>query len=119
LGLLYRALEQGNVSMVAANSTDGLLLSLNVTMLEDDRRSFPAYHAAFVVRSQAFSREPRLEAALQELSGRLSDDTMRRLNHQVLAQHGSVETVAEQFLRESGLSRAEKPREMLQNPAPS
>ena len=103
LGLLYRALEQGDVSMVAGNSTDGLLLSLKVTMLEDDLRSFPPYHAAFVVRGQALSREPRLEAALQELGGKLSDDTMRRLNHQVLAQHGNVETVAEQFLRESGL----------------
>ncbi|HJT22449.1 MAG TPA: glycine betaine ABC transporter substrate-binding protein [Nitrospira sp.] len=103
LGLLYRALEQGDVNMVAANSTDGLLLSLNVTMLEDDLKSFPPYHAAFVVRARALNREPRLEAALQELRGKFSDTTMRQLNHEVLAQHGQVQKVAEQFLQKSGL----------------
>lgn len=103
LGLLYRALEEGDVSMIAANATDGLLLSLDVRMLEDDQTIFPPYHAAFVVRNQALAREPRLEAALQEFSGKFSDETMRQLNHRVLAAHGQVEGVAEQFLRESGL----------------
>lgn len=103
LGLLYRALQQGDVSMIAANSTDGLLLSLDVTRLEDDRRSFPPYHASFVVRFQALRQEPRLEAALEELSGTLSDETMRRLNHKVLVQHGQVRQVAMEFLRASGL----------------
>jgi osmoprotectant transport system substrate-binding protein len=103
LGLLYRALEQGDVSMIAANSTDGLLLTLDVTVLVDDQNSFPPYHAAFVVRNPALIREPRLGSALQELSGKFSDDTMRRLNKDVLAQHGNVEQVAKQFFRTSGL----------------
>ena len=94
---------QGDVSMIAANFTDGLLLSLEVTVLADDKNSFPPYHAAFVVRNPALTREPRLEAALQELSGRFSDDTMRRLNKEVLAQHGNVERVAKDFLRTNGL----------------
>lgn len=106
LGLLYRALEQGDVSMVAANSTDGLLLSLDVTVLEDNRNCFPRYDAAFVARNQTIVREPRLAAALQDLSGRLSDDTMRRLNHQVLVLHGRVEEVANEFLRTNGLTSA-------------
>lgn len=105
LGLLYRALQQGDVSMIAANSTDGLLLSLDVTRLEDDRRSFPPYHASFVVRLQTLRQEPRLEAALEELSGKLSDETMRRLNQKVLVQHGQVRQVATEFLHASGLVR--------------
>ena len=109
LGLLYRALEQGDVNMVAANSTDGLLLSLSVAMLEDDRRSFPPYQAAFVVRSETLSRETKLQSALQELAGKLSDDTMRRLNHEVLMQHGQVQKVALQFLRSSGLANKGMP----------
>lgn len=103
LGLLYRALEQGAVTMVAANSTDGLLLSLDVTVLEDNRNCFSRYDAAFVARNQAIAREPRLATALQDLSGRFSDDTMRRLNHQVLVQHGRIEEVARDFLRTSNL----------------
>ncbi len=110
LGLLYRALEQGDVSMIAASSTDGLLLSLDVMILEDDQKSFPPYHAAFVVRNHALRREPRLEAALKELSGKFSDETMRQLNHQVLTERGQVERVAEQFLRKSGLLEAREAR---------
>jgi glycine betaine/choline ABC-type transport system substrate-binding protein len=103
LGLLYRALEQGDVNMVAANSTDGLLLSLDLTILADDRKTFPPYHAAFVARTDALMRKPGLEAALEELSGRFSDDGMRLLNQQVLNQHGNVQQVAKDFLRKSGL----------------
>ena len=103
LGLLYRALEQGDVNMVAANSTDGLLLSLDVTVLVDDRNTFPPYQAAFVARTDALMNKPGLEAALEELSGRFSDETMRLLNQQVLSQHGNVRSVAKEFLQNGGL----------------
>ena len=41
LGLLYKALEQRQVSMVAANATDGQLSVLDVLVLQDDKRYFP------------------------------------------------------------------------------
>src|SRR5262249_36484694 len=43
LGLLYKALEQGQVTMIAANSTDGLLSKLDLKMLRDDEHAFPPY----------------------------------------------------------------------------
>jgi glycine betaine/choline ABC-type transport system substrate-binding protein len=105
LGLLYRALEQQMVNMVAGNATDGLLLSLDVTVLEDDRGIFPPYHAAFVLRGESVRHEPRMMEALQQLSGTLSGDTMRRLNHEVILHHGQVQEVAAMFLKEAGLSQ--------------
>ena len=50
LGLLYQALEQKQVSMAAANTTDGLLNKLDVTVLKDDKHVFPPYQACIVVR---------------------------------------------------------------------
>jgi glycine betaine/choline ABC-type transport system substrate-binding protein len=105
LGLLYRALDQEMVNMVAGNATDGLLLSLDVTVLEDDRGIFPPYHAAFVLRAESARHEPLMKEALQQLSGTLSSDTMRRLNHEVILRHGQVHDVAAMFLKESGLSQ--------------
>ena len=105
LGLLYRALDQEMVNMVAGNATDGLLISLDVTVLEDDRGIFPPYHAAFVLREESVRHEPLLQEALQQLSGTLSSDTMRRLNHEVILRHGQVQDVAAMFLKESGLSQ--------------
>jgi osmoprotectant transport system substrate-binding protein len=105
LGLLYKALEQGQVSMVAGNATDGQLSVLDSVVLEDDRRYFPPYDCSLVVRADIFKDHPPLRQALTELAGRFTDLTMRKLNYQVDGEHRPVREVAEQFLREAGLFR--------------
>jgi osmoprotectant transport system substrate-binding protein len=98
LGLLYRALEQDQVSMVAASSTDGLLAKLDVRVLEDDRRAFPPYYAAVAVRRDTLAEFDGLEEALGELSGAIPDELMRQLNYQVDGEHRPVFDVARDFL---------------------
>jgi osmoprotectant transport system substrate-binding protein len=98
LGLLYRALEQDQVTMIAANSTDGLLSSLDLTVLEDDRRAFPPYEASLAVRAQALERFPGLRQALEELSGKFDNRAMQRLNYQVDGLHRPASEVAAEFL---------------------
>jgi osmoprotectant transport system substrate-binding protein len=87
LGLLYRALTERQVDVVAGNATDGLIDALHLIALEDDRRCFPPYEAAPVVREATLARHPALRAALQRLGGSLSAATMRRLNHAVDGEH--------------------------------
>ena len=79
LGLLYAALAQEKVDVVAGNSTDGLIATLHLTVLEDDRRYFPPYEAAFVARSQAW-KSPAIRRAIDRLAGRISGDAMRAMN---------------------------------------
>jgi glycine betaine/choline ABC-type transport system substrate-binding protein len=98
LGLLYAALEQGQVDLVAANSTDGLLAERDFKVLEDDRKYFPPYEAALVVNEGLFSREPKARAALEELSGKLTTATMQKLNAQVVGKHRRPAEVAAEFL---------------------
>lgn len=98
LGLLYQALEQGQIDMAAANSTDGLLSSSRFAVLADDRHGFPPYQACFVVRLDALNKDPRLGPALAELSGKLDDKTMRGLNRLVDQNHEPVAQVARDFL---------------------
>jgi osmoprotectant transport system substrate-binding protein len=105
LGLLYKALEQRQVSMVAANATDGQLSVLDVLVLKDDKRYFPAYDCGLVVRAEMLKDNPSLRQALIELAGRFTDLTMRKLNYQVDGEHRPVRDVAEQFLLEAGLFR--------------
>jgi glycine betaine/choline ABC-type transport system substrate-binding protein len=105
LGLLYKALEQGQVSMVAGNATDGQLSVLNAVILQDDQHYVPPYDCGLVVRPEILKDYPALQQALGELVGRFSDQTMRKLNHQVDGEHRPVREVAEQFLRETGLLR--------------
>lgn len=98
LGLLYSALEQSQVNLIAANSTDGQLAMPDFLILDDDKHYFPPYEAAFVVRNAALEKFPGLEAALHELSGALTDQTMRALNRQVQGEHRSAPKVVEEWL---------------------
>jgi osmoprotectant transport system substrate-binding protein len=98
LGLLYQALEQKQVSMAAANTTDGLLNKLDVTVLADDKHVFPPYQACVVVREDALAAYPNLRGILSELSGKISDKEMREMNYAVDAQHRPARDVARDFL---------------------
>ena len=103
LGLLYRALEQKQVNMVAASATDGLLSVLDVKVLKDDKRYFPPYQASLAVRADALAKHPPLKRALEQLSGLFSNEIMRTLNYQVDGKHRPVSEVAMTFLRAAGL----------------
>ena len=104
LGLLYQALEQKQVSMAAANTTDGMLSKLDVVVLQDDKRVFPPYQACIVVREQALAAYPDLRAILSELSGKISDQQMRAMNYQVDGLHRPPRDVAADFLRKAALN---------------
>ncbi len=45
LGLLYRALDNHQVDIVAGNSTDGPIRALGFVVLADDLHYFPPYEA--------------------------------------------------------------------------
>jgi osmoprotectant transport system substrate-binding protein len=103
LGLLYHALEQGEVTMIAANSTDGLLSQMDLRVLRDDQHAFPPYQVSIVVRQDILRETPGLREALAELSGKFTNQKMQNLNFQVDAQHRPVAQVAAEFLKQSGL----------------
>jgi glycine betaine/choline ABC-type transport system substrate-binding protein len=99
LGLLYKALEDGQVNMIAANATDGLLSKLDVKVLEDDKHAFPPYELCIAARQERLTAVPGLRAALLELSGKFSDRKMQELNYQVDGRHRPVAEVAAEFLQ--------------------
>jgi osmoprotectant transport system substrate-binding protein len=98
LGLLYSALDSGKVEMIAANSTDGQAAVRDVAVLDDDRHYFPPYDCAVVARAETLARYPGLRGALEQLSGKLTAEIMRRLNQQVDGQRRSAAQVAQEFL---------------------
>lgn len=102
-GQLYHALEQKQVNMIAGYVTDGLLSALDVKVLTDDRKVFGPYQACFVVRDDTLAENPRLRDVLEELSGKFTNETMRKLDYEVDAKHRSVQDVAAEFLHDAGL----------------
>jgi osmoprotectant transport system permease protein len=98
LSLIYRALSEGRVDLVAGDATSGLIRALDLFMLEDSSHYFPPYDAAVVARSQTLLSDPRIKRALDSLSGRIHIDDMRAMNHAVDAEGREPAAVAREFL---------------------
>jgi osmoprotectant transport system substrate-binding protein len=103
LGLLYRALAEKKVDIVAGNSTDGLIESLGLVPLQDNLHYFPPYDAVPIVRRDALERIPGLRAALAELGGKISVEDMRHMNFEVDGNQRDVATVVKEFRAGRGL----------------
>jgi osmoprotectant transport system substrate-binding protein len=104
LGLLYRALLDRQVDLVAGNSTDGLLAARDLVILDDDKHYFPPYEAVPAVRADTLARHPEVGAAIAELAGKISDAEMRKMNYAVDGEHRDAAEVAREFLRSKGLN---------------
>ena len=103
LGLIYRALADKKVDIVAGNSTDGLIEALHLVALEDDRHFFPPYDAVPIVRKSTLANFPQLRAALADLAGKLTAADMRHLNYEVDADQRDPATVVRAFRQSKGL----------------
>ncbi|HXG53962.1 MAG TPA: ABC transporter permease/substrate-binding protein [Vicinamibacterales bacterium] len=98
LSLIYRALADARVDLVAGDATSGLIRALDLVMLEDSKRYFPPYDAAVVARSETLLANPRVKEALDALSGRITIADIRAMNHAVDAERHDPATVAREFL---------------------
>jgi osmoprotectant transport system substrate-binding protein len=103
LGLLYRALIENQVDIVAGNSTDGLLAARDLVQLQDDKHYFPPYEAVPIARPETLTRYPEARAALLDLAGKINDEEMRKMNYQVDGLHRDAADVAHDFLHAKGL----------------
>jgi len=103
LGLIYRALVDRQVDLVAGNSTDGLIDALNLVALEDDRHYFPRYDAVPIIRKSTLDRFPQLRATLKELGGKISESDIRKMNYAVDVLHRDAVGVVREFRLSKGL----------------
>ena len=98
LSLIYRALAQKQVDVIAGDATSGLIDAYGFVMLQDDRHYFPPYDAVPVARSATLLRYPDAQKALESLAGRISIADMRRMNRAVDSDRQDPAAVAGAFL---------------------
>lgn len=103
--LIYPALKDKKVDLVAGNSTDGKIGRFDLAILKDDRLFFPPYQAVPIVRQQTLQKHPELREVFQQLSGKISEPEMQRLNFQVEGEGRDVKQVVQQFLQTKGLKK--------------
>jgi osmoprotectant transport system permease protein len=103
-GLSYQALDQNQIDGMDVYSTDAEIQRYDLVLLKDDKNFFPKYLAAPFVQSDL---DYRIKQILQELSGKIDETEMQRLNALVAMDKKSFAEVAQNFLLEQGLLQNE------------
>ena len=96
--LKYEAADKGDVDILDVYTTDGRLTVYDFVVLEDDRRFFPPYDAAALVRGETLEQHPELAKVLSLLTNALSPERMRKLNFRIQEQGDTIPQVASDAL---------------------
>ncbi|WP_333489749.1 ABC transporter substrate-binding protein [Alkalihalobacillus sp. CinArs1] len=101
--IMYDALNEGEVDVIPAFTTDGRIARFNLVSTEDDKNFFPPYYAAPVVRQETLDSHPELADIVNELAGKISEEEMSEMNAKVDLDGEEPEDVAMNFLKDKGL----------------
>ncbi|WEK70250.1 MAG: ABC transporter permease/substrate-binding protein [Candidatus Chryseobacterium colombiense] len=96
--LMYKALYEGKLDVISGYSTDGRIKAYDLMVLNDDKKIFPPYFAAPIIKEKTLQKYPDLEKILDLLAGKISDSVMRELNYKTDYLHEVPEKVAKEFL---------------------
>uniref|UniRef100_A0A942SXZ6 Glycine betaine ABC transporter substrate-binding protein n=1 Tax=Neobacillus citreus TaxID=2833578 RepID=A0A942SXZ6_9BACI len=105
-GTVYTATDRGKCNFGEVFTTDGRIKSLGLSVLEDDRGFFPAYNVAPVLDSETLQEYPQLEDVYDQISPKLTDETLQELNRQVDVEGREPADVAFDWMVEEGFVTA-------------
>jgi osmoprotectant transport system substrate-binding protein len=101
-GLTYTALKEGKMDVSLGFSTDGRIAAWGFVNLEDDKKFFPAYNPAPVVRKKILDKYPEIAQILKPME-QLTTKDMQALNRAVDVDKKTVHEVASGWLKSNGL----------------
>jgi osmoprotectant transport system permease protein len=92
-GLIYGAIQDDQVQVICAYSSDGRITANKLRILGDPKKVLPPYDAILLL-SQKGSQNARLKEALHSLVGKVDPRTMRQANLRVDVEEQSPRTAA-------------------------
>jgi osmoprotectant transport system substrate-binding protein len=106
-GAVYTATDKGAAcNFGEVFTTDGRIKSLGLTVLDDDRGFFPAYNVAPVLSTATLQEYPGLKDVFDQISPKLTDETLQELNLRVDEGGEDPGDVAFDFLQQNGFVKA-------------
>lgn len=99
----YQALSLKESDVIDVFSTDGLIKTYDVAVLEDDKNFFLPYHVVLLARNDVMEKYPELAEVTEPLEKILTDEVMRELNYQVDDLKREPSAVAHEFLVKNNL----------------
>jgi osmoprotectant transport system permease protein len=101
--LMYAAVKDGKVDVIPAYTTDGRIVRYHLGVLKDDKKFFPPYYAAPIIREDTLKKYPKLKDVINELGGKISEKDMAEMNAKVDLDKKDPRDVAREFLKSKGL----------------
>ncbi|MYW66105.1 glycine/betaine ABC transporter substrate-binding protein [Streptomyces sp. SID8379] len=82
-GIIYTQVKKGSCTFGEVYTTDGRIRSMNLHVMEDDKKFFPNYNAAPEVNSKSFEKYPAMADVLNPISKKLTNTVAQELNAKV------------------------------------
>ncbi|GAA1614932.1 MULTISPECIES: glycine betaine ABC transporter substrate-binding protein [Kribbella] len=101
-GAVYAATSHGDCRFGEIFTTDGRIKSLDLVVLQDDKKYFPAYNVAPVISKKVLDKYPQLRDLFQPVSDKLTDPVLIDLNAQVDVEGREPADVAMDWLVKEG-----------------
>ena len=105
IGLRYQALSGKQIDVVNGYATDGMISSLKLKRLKDDKNLWPPYYVAPVVRKEVLDANPKIAEVANKVSALLDEATISGLNFKVDGEKMEPRDVAADFLKSRGVLR--------------
>lgn len=106
-GAIYTATANGNsCNFGEVFTTDGRLIALNLTPLEDDKGFFPKYNGSLVVDQDLIKKYPQIKDLFAPISAKLTNETMLKLNAQIDVDGREPTDVAMAWLKSEGFLKS-------------
>ncbi|SEO21093.1 osmoprotectant transport system substrate-binding protein [Halogranum amylolyticum] len=102
-GLLYQVVGGGEADIGVGFNTDPRIIQFDLQVLKDDKKFFPVYNAAPMVRMPTLEANPSIREPLNAISKGLTTDQMRKLNKRVALDKVNPQTVAKEYLQRAGV----------------
>ncbi|WP_034752212.1 ABC transporter permease/substrate-binding protein [Chryseobacterium daeguense] len=106
--VMYKAAYEKELDLISGYSTDGRIKAFDLYVLQDDKKIFPPYFAAPVIKMKTLEKFPGLEEALNVLAGKFNDSIMTDLNYKSDYLHQTPEKIAKDFLVKNNLYKNPK-----------
>ncbi|MFF6812070.1 glycine betaine ABC transporter substrate-binding protein [Streptomyces sp. NPDC012403] len=101
-GIIYTQTAEGSCTYGEVFTTDGRIKSMNLVVLEDDRKFFPNYNAAPTVNSGTFEKWPAIAEVLAPVTAKLDNIVAQELNAKVDVDGEDPHEVALDWMVEEG-----------------
>ncbi|WP_030943565.1 glycine betaine ABC transporter substrate-binding protein [Streptomyces sp. NRRL S-646] len=101
-GIIYTQVKKGSCTYGEVFTTDGRIKSMNLAVMEDDKKFFPNYNVAPEINTKALTKWPAIARVLDPVTKRLNNTVARTLNAKVDVDGEDPHQVALEWMKAEG-----------------